>query len=97
MGNTGDDLLARYETRWKADIGKELELGFRLLGIRQKLTGEEIDRLIRVLNEPSVKADILEYGDMDRPGVLLGRIMKNPKIYPVLGILIRTGVRHFIK
>jgi digeranylgeranylglycerophospholipid reductase len=96
-GSTGDDLLGRYEKRWKADFGKELELGFRLFGIRQKLSGEEIDRLIRVLNEPSVKADILEYGDMDRPGVLLGRIMKNPKIYPVLGILIRTGVRHFIK
>jgi digeranylgeranylglycerophospholipid reductase len=97
MGTTGDDLLARYEKRWKTDFGKELELGFHLFGIRQTLSGEEIDRLIRVLNEPSLKADILEYGDMDRPGVLLGRIMKNPKIFPVLGILLRSGVRHFIK
>ncbi len=85
MGNTADDLLARYEKRWKADFGKELELGFHLFGIRQTLTGEEIDRLIRVLNEPSLKADILEYGDMDRPGVLLGRIMKNPKILSCFG------------
>jgi flavin-dependent dehydrogenase len=96
-GKTGDDLLCHYEKRWKADFGRELELGFRLFGIRQKLTGEEIDRLISVLNDPALKADILRYGDMDRPGVLLRRIMKNPKVYPVLGILLRSGVRHFIK
>jgi geranylgeranyl reductase family protein len=96
-GITGDDLLSRYEKRWKADIGKELETGFRLFGIRQNLTFEEIDRLITVLNDPALKADILKYGDMDRPGILLGRIMKNPKIYPVFGILMRSGVRHFIK
>jgi digeranylgeranylglycerophospholipid reductase len=96
-GSTRDDLLSAYEKRWKADFGKELEIGFRLFGIRQTLTGEEIDRLIRTLHDPALKADILEYGDMDRPGVLLGKIMKNPKIYPVLGILLRSGVRHFIK
>jgi geranylgeranyl reductase family protein len=96
-GMTGDDVLSRYEQRWKADFGRELELGFRLYGIRQNLTGEELDRLIRVLNDPALKADIVKYGDMDRPGVLLGHIMKNPKMYPVLGILLRSGVRHFIK
>ncbi|MDD1705859.1 MAG: NAD(P)/FAD-dependent oxidoreductase [Methanoregulaceae archaeon] len=96
-GITGDELLGRYEKRWKADIGKELATGFRLFGIRQNLTFEEVDRLITVLNDPALKADILKYGDMDRPGVLLRRIVKNPKIYPVLGILLRSGVRHFIK
>lgn len=96
-GVTGDDLLGGYEKRWKADFGKELELGFRLFGIRQNLTGKEVDRLISVLNDPALKVDILQYGDMDRPGVLLGRLMKNPKLYPVLGILLRSGVRHFIK
>jgi len=45
----------------------------------------------------ALKADILTYGDMDQPGVLLRRIVKNPKIYPVLGILLRSGVRQFIK
>jgi flavin-dependent dehydrogenase len=96
-GITGDDLLGRYEKRWKADFGKELELGFRLFGVRQNLTREDLDRLISVLNDPALKADILNFGDMDRPGIVLGRIMKNPKIYPVLGILLRSGVRHFIK
>lgn len=96
-GGTGDLLLGRYEKRWRAELGKELELGFRLFGVRQRLTGAEIDRLVRVLNDPALKTEILEHGDMDRPGILLGRILKNPKMYPVLGILLRSGVRHFIK
>jgi len=96
-GMTSDDLLCHYEKRWKAEFGRELELGFRLFGVRGKLTANEVDRLIRVLNDPAIRADILEYGDMDRPGIVLGRIMKNPKLYPVFGILLRSGVRHFIK
>ncbi len=31
----------------------------RLFSARGKLTGEEVDQLIRVLNDPSLKADIL--------------------------------------
>ena len=96
-GATGDGILARYEERWRSDLGRELELGFRLFSIRQRLTGDEIERLIRVLNEPSLREDIITYGDMDRPGILLRQIMKNPRIYPVLGLLLRSGVRQFIK
>ncbi|MDD1710151.1 MAG: NAD(P)/FAD-dependent oxidoreductase [Methanoregulaceae archaeon] len=96
-GSTADDLLSRYEKRWRSELGRELELGFRLFGVRRNLTGEEVDRLVRVLNDPSLKSEILEYGDMDQPGVLLRRILKNPKIYPVLGILLRSGVRQIIK
>ncbi|HNQ26066.1 MAG TPA: NAD(P)/FAD-dependent oxidoreductase [Methanoregulaceae archaeon] len=96
-GSAADDLLRRYEQRWRSELGRELDLGFRLFSARGKLTGEEVDQLVRVLNDPSLKADILTYGDMDQPGVLLRRIVKNPKIYPVLGILLRSGVRQFIK
>lgn len=96
-GSVADDLLCRYEQRWRSELGRELEIGFRLFSARGKLTGEEVDRLVRVLNDPSLKADILKYGDMDQPGVLLRRILKNPKIYPVLGILFRLGVRQIIK
>jgi len=96
-GTTGDEILARYEERWRSDLGRELELGFQLFSLRQRLTSDEIDRLIRVLNEPSLREDILSYGDMDRPGILLRQIMKNPRVYPVLGLLLRSGVRQFIK
>jgi len=96
-GSAADGLLCRYEQRWRAELGRDLELGFRLFSARGKLTGEEVHQLVRVLNDPSLKADILTYGDMDQPGVLLRRILKNPKIYPVLGILLRSGVRQIIK
>ena len=96
-GTTGDETLSRYDERWRSDFGRELELGFRLFSERQRLTGGDIDRLIRVLNEPSLREDIITYGDMDRPGILLRQVMKNPRIYPVLGILLRSGVRQFIK
>ncbi len=96
-GSAADNLLCRYEQRWRAELGRELDLGFRLFSARGRLTGEEVDQLVRVLNDPSLTADILTYGDMDQPGVLLRRILKNPKIYPVLRILLRSGVRQFIK
>lgn len=96
-GDAGDDILRDYESRWRAELGKELDLGFRLFEARRRLAPEELDRLVRTLGDPALKAEILAYGDMDKPGILLGRLLKNPKMYPLLGILLRLGVRQFIK
>ncbi|MDD1707228.1 MAG: NAD(P)/FAD-dependent oxidoreductase [Methanoregulaceae archaeon] len=95
--DTSDRVLKDYERRWKADFGRELETGLRFFRLRQHLSPSDINRLVRALNDPSVREDILTYGDMDRPGIVIRRILKNPKIYPVFGILFKSGVRHFIK
>ena len=95
--DTSDRVLKDYERRWKSDFGRELETGLRFFRLRQQISPGDTDRLVRALNEPSVREDILAYGDMDRPGAIIRRILKNPKMYPVLGILLTSGVRRFIK
>lgn len=95
--DTSDRVLKDYERRWKSDFGRELETGLRFFRLRQQISPGDTDRLVRALNDPSIREDILAYGDMDRPGAIIRRILKNPKMYPVLGILFKSGVRQFIK
>jgi geranylgeranyl reductase family protein len=91
-----DRALADYERRWKADFGRELEIGFRFFGMRQRLSAQDIDRVIRSLNDPEVISTIVRYGDMDRPGVLVKKLMRNPAILRCMGPIIRTGLRSLV-
>ena len=88
-----DRALADYERRWKTDIGRELEIGFRFFEMRQKLSPQDIDQLIRSLTDLGILSTIVRYGDMDRPGVLVKKLMRNPEMLRCMGPLIRTGLR----
>jgi flavin-dependent dehydrogenase len=90
-------VLKEYEKSWKADIGSELETGFRIFRLRQQISPEEMDRLVRSLCDPGVISDILEYADMDRPGTIIRRVMRNPALYPALGILFKKMVTSYFK
>ncbi|MFA4824731.1 MAG: NAD(P)/FAD-dependent oxidoreductase [Methanoregula sp.] len=90
-----DNALAEYERRWQADFGRELELGFRLFGLRQKISNNEMDQLVQALKDPSILSAIIEHGDMDRPGMLVNRLLFNPSMINVLKPLIMSGIRSF--
>lgn len=85
--------LAAYEQRWKADFGHELEAGYRLFRLRQKLAGEDIDALIHALNDPEIISTIEEHGDMDRPGKLVKKLLLKPAVLRLLRPLLSTGLR----
>ncbi|MDN5340976.1 MAG: hypothetical protein PWQ30_2085 [Euryarchaeota archaeon] len=91
-----DGSLREYEHRWKADFGKELDIGMKALRMRQKMTPEEIDRLCRALNDPDLIATIVEHGDMDRPGTLLRKLALKPALARAMGILFVSGVRQIL-
>jgi geranylgeranyl reductase family protein len=97
QGRYDDAILADYERRWKADFGRELELGFRIFGLRQKMTHEEIDALVRALNDPAILSTIVQHGDMDRPGELVKKLMLKPAIIRCLGPLLSSGIRSFFR
>ncbi|QSZ66641.1 NAD(P)/FAD-dependent oxidoreductase [Methanofollis aquaemaris] len=84
-----DRTLAAYERRWQADFGQELSLGMRLFRLRQELSTEKMDVLIRTLSDPGVTDLIVEHGDMDRPGDLVRRLMIKPKV--LLGLVTVAG------
>lgn len=90
-----DRALAEYENRWQADIGKELALGYRLFLMRQHLSPETIDRMIVAMNNPEILRAIEEHGDMDRPGEIVGILMKNPSLIRFFSPLVMSGIRSF--
>ena len=59
-GDLSDGALAAYETRWQADFGRELALGYRLQLARRKVAPAEIDRLLRAFGNPKVVRTIVE-------------------------------------
>jgi len=92
-GDLSDRMLSRYEKAWKEDFGRELDQGMRLFRMRQQLSPEDVARVISALADPAIVDDIIRLGDMDRPGRLVGRLLTRPSLYPLLGILIRSGMR----
>jgi hypothetical protein len=74
-------------------MGRELELGYRMFQMRQKISAIEMDALIRALSNPGIVRTIVEYGDMDRPGVLVKKLLLKPAILRCAGPLLRSGLQ----
>ena len=95
-GSFTDRDLADYDRRWKEDFGRELEIGWHLLRVRQQMTPEEMDAVLSALRDPEITEIIVRQGDMDRPGALARRLLTNPRVIRAAGILVRSGVRAFL-
>ena len=92
-----DTALAEYEQRWKADMGRELDLGFRIFQMRQTISAQEMDALIRALRDPEIVRTIVAHGDMDRPGVLVKKLLRKPAILRCAAPLFRSGLLSLFK
>jgi len=90
-----DRILAGYERRWKADFGRELDIGFRLFSMRQKMSPGQVDAIIRAFNDPEILSAIVRYGDMDRPSAIAAILLKKPAVLRCLGSVISSGIRSF--
>jgi digeranylgeranylglycerophospholipid reductase len=95
-GTFSDAALSDYERRWQAEIGRELTLGYRLYRIRQNLSTETVDRMILAMSDPKITAEIVKYGDMDRPGKITGILFRNPSLFRFFSPLLASGIRSFL-
>jgi len=67
--------LAEYDRRWKASIGRELNLGMKVHQMLNMMTDQEQNQLIKHLTDKKNLIDIIErYGDVDRPSVAIKKI-----------------------
>jgi flavin-dependent dehydrogenase len=88
-----DTFLAGYERKWQEDFGREIATGFRLFSMRQHMTEQDTDDLIRALSDPAVIRTIEEYGDMDRPSAVVKKLLTRPGILRLVRPLLRAGMR----
>ncbi len=88
-----DSDLSDYERRWKADFGNELALGFRLFEMRQHMSGQDVDDLIRALDTPDIRRIIEDFGDMDRPSAVVKKLLLRPGMLRLLKPLVQTGLK----
>jgi digeranylgeranylglycerophospholipid reductase len=85
--------LLEYERKWRSAVGRELDIGMRIHKSIGKLSDENLNEFIAFLNKPEIRELITEYGDMDHPSVLLGKlIMSGNKLQlaRLLGITFKT-------
>ena len=87
-----DVALAEYERKWRADIGRELDLGFRIFQLRQKISAYDMNELIKALDNPEIIRTIIKYGNMDRPGILIKKLLCKPAFLRCAAPLIRSGI-----
>lgn len=93
-GDTTDAFLSAYETLWRSDFGRELDMGLKALEFRRNLDPGDIDAAVDAMNTPEILDLIVRYGDMDRPSDLLKRLMMKPSLYGTFG---RVGVKGVLR
>ncbi len=85
--------LDEYEKRWRKAVGRELSIGMRIHKGIGKLGDESLNEFIAYLSRPAIREIITEYGDMDRPSVLLQKLLSSGdkmKIIKLLGMAFKT-------
>jgi hypothetical protein len=60
--------------------------------MRQKISATDTDAIIRALDNPDILRTIVKYGDMDRPGMLVKKLLLKPAILRCAAPFIRSGL-----
>ena len=86
-------MLAEYDRRWRSKIGRELSIGLRVHEAWNKLSDEDFNDVVAALDDEKVLDIITRYGDMDRPSIVLRRLLlstKAPRLLTLLKPLMRV-------
>ncbi len=92
-GDLSNAFLARYQKAWMAEIGKELKRGWKLRELYLRLSDEEMDEILAIINDPKLLETISKYGDIDYPSkvsmVMFKKVPRLVKFAPrILGSLL---------
>ena len=83
-GRTDRMDLERYEKLWKNDFGRELQKGFTFFKLRQKISPDKLEKIIKIMSDPAICDVIIRKGDMDRPSSLLNALTLHPHMIPAM-------------
>lgn len=78
--------LSEYDRRWRAKLGRELDMGMRIHNLIGGLGDSEMNELIDSMNKPSILDTITEYGDMDHPSIVIKKLLSPSNSRHLLGV-----------
>lgn len=70
-----EETLALYQVLWEKEMKEEIICGMRHRESFLNLSDEDMDYLIKFLNQPILQKIILKYGDIDYPSKLAQRLL----------------------
>ncbi|HYA32400.1 MAG TPA: NAD(P)/FAD-dependent oxidoreductase [Candidatus Bathyarchaeia archaeon] len=93
--NTTRGALMAYDRRWRSAIGRELETGLRIRTRLNALGDDDLNYMVRTLDDERTLDIISRYGDMDHPSVVLRKLLlstKAPRLLKLIKPMIKFGV-----
>jgi geranylgeranyl reductase family protein len=89
-GDFSSEMLSEYQKLWYNDIGDELKNGMRLRKIFKKLSDNDFEKIINILDDEEILALISKYGDIDYPSRTAKIFFKSPKMLKLIGPLVKA-------
>lgn len=83
-GDLSASFLARYEHRWRREMGKEFETELHLRSIARHLDEVQLHHLILCLGHPLVQYFTRQHGDIDFPARLFSRMVRQRSLRRML-------------
>ncbi|MDD1721366.1 MAG: NAD(P)/FAD-dependent oxidoreductase, partial [Euryarchaeota archaeon] len=87
--------LMSYDAKWRSDVGRELATGWRIRQTLNALSDSDLNELIAALDDGRMLDIITKYGDMDRPSVVLRKLLlstKAPRLLKLLRPMLRASL-----
>jgi len=84
------DRLAEYETRWRATVGDEISFGLRGRKAFLALGDDQLDRIVALLDRPSIRHLVATEADIDQLSRLARACVARPQAWATVMPLVRA-------
>ncbi|MCD6478268.1 MAG: NAD(P)/FAD-dependent oxidoreductase [Candidatus Diapherotrites archaeon] len=80
--------LSEYKNLLKP-INRELKIHWRIRSYLNSLSDDKLDKLFLKLKKAGIEEFLTEHGDMDRPSMFIGKLLKKPRFWSLLPLIFR--------
>ncbi len=74
----GNARLRDYEKKWRSEFGKEVRMHNIIYSLYSKMNTKGMEIIASAMNKTRFNEFLSEYGDMDRPSIILRRLFLRP-------------------
>ena len=95
QNDTSKEVLMAYDRRWRSEVGRELATGLRIREAFNTFSDADLNYIIKALDNEEMLDIIATYGDMDRPSVVVPKLLfstKAPRLLKLLRPMIKSRI-----